>query len=614
MNKRAVMFSLIFLAFLLILFITASFVLAQENDINGDEGAVGSSSDDAVEKAYSCLNSKVEDQCENLSPEEQAFSLLALGYNSKTQNECVSSLFDKSSDNKCWPSSSCKLRDTALATIALDFVNEDTDKSEEWLLSKTKQANLVWYLQIDSREATTCKVSYKGRDYNIDISQDKKIDSNAGSCLTRSDGDYWLQISSSCLDNNYTISCSNDFISSLLYQKQGSETIFVSAQTHSASADGETKENVNALCFEQAGSCDYEGTLWATFALQRAGHSISKFIPYLTAFADDNSKYLPNSLLNIFTGDEQYFNDLLLEQRSKKYWQATNSPYSKFYDTALAMLSLRDSSTEQGDNSIDYLLSVQQTDGCWESSIRNTAFLLFSIWPKAPSTAGGGGIVDHCSEFGYYCILESDCDDASGDILDNFYCPSLSRKCCSVPAIELSCNQKNGVMCGADDECSGSLVPASDTGRCCIGGRCQEPSENECEDSGYTCSFSCDEDEEEKSIFSNSCSTGLCCGSKPVPEKSLLWLWILIISIILVVLAIIFRNRLKIFFHNLKQKFSKKKEKTDTAAPSSFNRPFIRPFPIMRRPISRPGEKAKVPIKKEDELESTLKKLKEMGK
>ncbi len=166
MKKRVELILAVSLAVLLITFLLIFSVNVLADEITNNEAT--DSGTDKVAKGYSCLKEKVGGNCDSLSVEEQAFSLLALAYDSSIQGECKSSLLDKSSNEECWPSGSCRLRDTALAILALDNIGADTDKAKDWILSQKKTpTELIWYLEIDADEETTCKISYDSTEKTI---------------------------------------------------------------------------------------------------------------------------------------------------------------------------------------------------------------------------------------------------------------------------------------------------------------------------------------------------------------------------------------------------------------------------------------------------------------
>jgi hypothetical protein len=559
------------------------------------------------EKAYTCLKGKVKDKCPSLTVEEQAFSLLALADNSAIQSECKSALKSKSNDNECWPST-CNIKDTSLALLSLNNIGENTDKIETWLLNKKKiPSELEWYLEIEASQATSCTISYDSSKSTIKIDENKKISANAGSCLTRAYDNYWLKIDSSCLNKNFTVSCDKDFISTLLYKKTLGQTWYVSSDVKSASAGGTTENAVNSLCFG-LNACDYEGSLWASLALQKSGNDIDKFLPYLIALSDDNEKYFSSSFLYYLTNSDEYLQQVLTLQKTDGYWDLSGSRY---YDTALALLSLSESQAES--NAISWLGTNQGNDGCWNNdNKRDTAFLLWAAYPKQPIIARNDSGTANCESYNHYCTTNSECLDAGGNKLDNFFCTS-PKICCDKPATE-TCKEKTGQICPSGQICSIPTIVTSDTQNCCLG-NCKQKT-TECEDSNLTCRVSCLSDEQEASY---NCDSGdFCCQEKKGGGGIPWYVWILILLVILVVLAIIFRNRLKVMLFKAKGGFKKSPVTTTrppflppSGVPAGLRRPTMMPRPMPARAIPRT---IKTASKTDKELEETLKKLKEMSK
>ena len=463
-----------------------------------------------VEEAYRCLEAKVNASggaCSALSSvEEKAFSLLALSYNPKIQKECKDSLNSQKDSAGCWPKGSCELKETALSILALSELQEDVQKSREWLLNqKMVPKDLIWFLEIDQSGADTnmsCTLSYDNSDYQIVIGIDKKISGNPGVCFAKAYDDYWLQISDSCYEKNFTLSCSEDFISALLYKEEESSTIYVSSRTESAPAEGKIVHIIKSWCFHQPGSskCNYEGSLWAASVLGKLGEDVSLFLPYLEASSSNNQEFFPSAFLYMMTENNKYFQEIMEEHHSSGYWRISSSPNNKFYDTALGLFALRDVSASQKDDAKTYLLrdDIQDDNGCWRN-VRDTAFILYATWPKAPilgdcedlgytckfdcssdetekpyscpagkiccGLASQSAGIDYCEDFGYYCVSSSNCMEE--DVLDNFLCAGM-KICCKEKKEDKSCSEQGGIVCSEDKECTSIPVPASDTTDCCL--------------------------------------------------------------------------------------------------------------------------------------------------
>jgi len=559
-----------------------------------------SANETQVNKAYSCLEDKV-GNCTTLSLQAQIFSRLAIG-------KCEKQIFDKSHDDECWPEEKCSVKTTSQVLLAV----EGNTKAEKWLLEQNVSAEgLIWYLQIDSDNSTACTISYAGEDYNIEIGEDKKIDSDAGDCLSLDNSDYWLKISPSCYDEEFSISCDENFFTNLLFKKEDSSTIHVSETTSSAYAEGTTTEKVNSLCFkDEAGNCDYEGTLWAVLALDSLGSGTEAYLPYLVSSADEHPELLPESFLYIFTDYEDFQNTLISKQATSGYWQASGD---KFYDTALALLAL-DSADEA--KAKTWLLNVQDKDGCWNSgNIADTAFLIYSAWPK--TTAPFPNEKD-CGDMYYYCMSDSACSAVGGAEKD-YDCPSFAEVCCDKPLVLETCENMNGEECASDEQCSGVTRESSDVFDCCVDGSCEKPVEvYDCEIHNGTCeTFECPAGYTETSNYLCEYEGDVCCVAQEKPETHIL-IWILGVLIILVLLGIIFRNKLRELLFRLKPGKPAPRE-----GPGAFPR-----FPpsgggeprrVMQRQIlpspmhSRTAPPRK-PGKTHGELDEVLKKLKDMSR
>ena len=550
-------------------------------------------------KAYSCLESKVENQCSTLSTEEKIFSLLTI-------ERCKSEVLSDSLSDECWPGDGCEIKTTSQAILALRHVNTDTTEAENWLLSQTGNfKDIDWLLQVEAEGETSCTASYGGGSYRFIIRDDKELNTNAGSCLTVKD-DYWFMISSSCYDYEFEISCENSFLTSLLYKKKTSPTLYISKTTTRGSAEGTNTEKVSASCLVKGGSCDYEGTLWGAVVLKSRGHDTSSYIPYLVVVAEENSEYIPEAFLHSLTNN--FRAEVLTQQIESKYWSASGD---KFYDTAVALLPFQSEQLSEKTSSKAWLAEVQEEDGCWQGSILNTAFLLYSIWPKKATSVP---TAKDCEDSGYDCMSSASCLDAEGSVLTD-YTGCEINVCCSKPQVSQTCSQQGGELCDSDEDClGGDTVSASDASggeTCCIDGECRVQERSECEIQGGFCRSLCSEGEEFNPSYS--CSFGNCCVAK---EKSnALLIVILAVLIILVLLGIIFRKKLREFFIKIKSKFGKGKGKKLAGGPRFPPSSRVYPGAVQRRILpGQPRQPARKPVQKKSEFDDVLKKLKEIGK
>ena len=611
--------------FLALAVLLVSFVAAEDN----------STEESKINRAYSCLQGSIGNKSlSSLSLQEATFSVLALGNNDKAVKKLDSENRSASSNQTCWPRSSCSLKETAQALLAYKSLGRSTTKIENYLLSKSgASTGLSWFLEVDieSHVPANCRVKYDSTERSFSIGQDMRITGDlSSSCLSVVPSGYWMEIASSCLDKSYEVTCNQNFITALLYKQSSSDTLFVSPNTHSAATDGWTNETITSRCFKSSSgdACDYEGTLWTALALDEAGINTAQYVPYIAAFAPSNEQYFPSSFLYKLTGGQDHYTSLVQQQRSSQYWEATSSTNKKFYDTALALLSLQGNQAPEVTNAKNYMLNIQGANGCWDNTnIRNTAFLLYAGWPTFQ--AGGGPdqtigpiSVESCETASpsYSCIASVlQCNEAGGNLLNNYDCGG-SLFCCSVTPPEETCAQLDGNICTFDEDCDGAPQDAAD-GQCCIG-TCVPaavPDTSQCEASGGTCASSCDSSIEAQTNDVCSASSDVCCVLKDETsdKSSSGWVWfivILLILIALVVLAILFRKRLQIMLFK-----SRRAEKPATSTPMMIRRP---PFPpssgqpprygqmrqqpsFARRPSASTGDK---------DMEETLRKLREMSK
>jgi len=260
-------------------------------------------------------------------------------------------------------------------------------------------------------------------------------------------------------------------------------------------------------------------------------------------------------------------------------------------------------------NSIDWLLEVQDKNGCWHGSILDTAFILYSVWPK--ETTASGFDLD-CATEGYYCMSEIDCD---GSVLAEYNCAGVS-KCCSLPRQLDSCVVQAGEVCDVDENCAGGITTDASGlvygESCCVGGVCQTASSTiaDCEVNEGTCKTQCSDGEEES--FTYTCDYGDSCCVQTTGGTN--WtLWILLILIALVGVGILFKDSLRPYYLQITSMFGGRGSASSSPTPRPPFSPPSRPSPrrMIHAPRTRPMMHRPQP---RGELDEVLKKLKEMGK
>ncbi len=637
MQKRDVRLASVVVMGLFSLFISLTFALA------ADTSSV------QIDKAYTCLKSEIGNKS-SLLLEQATFATLALGSVKLADDKITST---KSATESCWPSDGCKLKDTALVALALDREGKDTTAIEQWMMNKNATpTELNWYLEIDIKDhsSATCIVSYDSSNSQFFVNDDMTLSrGSVADCLSISNNKFWLKIGQNCLAKNYQVSCNKDFVSALLYDKTGGDTIYVSSESHTAAANATTNEVVTARCLKTQTSCDYEGTLWAAFALNKldSKNDVSAYVPYLNALAEDNTKFFPSALLlplGKTSTTSNFLSDIVQRQKSNGIWDVTGSPYKKYFDTSLALLALSSTSAESL-RAKTALLTMQKDTGCWSErdAIIDTAFLLYSGWQRTPtkSTSGGGGtdIKSACTSVtSYSCELRNDCLSANATVLDSYTC-SGGSVCCSQKIPQRTCSQLQGSICTSAQQCSSSNMQQASDGACCLD-QCVAkavPGEDTCTPQNGSCKLTCDTtaNEQETTTLTCSDSANKCCQVQVTentkPATSYTWLIILLLVLIaIVVAAIIYREKLTVYYYKYFHKGKGSPSRpTGPEGPSQglLQRPSPPAYtpsqgPRVMRPMAGPGQvpgprppvARGPPSPRDKELEDTLKKLKEMSK
>jgi len=350
-----------------------------------------------------------------------------------------------------------------------------------------------------SNRALSCSAGYRTDsnspdsygDYEFNIGKNKKINQDAGPCLTRANNDFWFAISPGCYKSEFQISCNESFISTLLYQKKNSQTYHVSEDVHSSSG-GVTIEKIKSYCFLSGGNCDYLGTSWTATALDYLGKNISSFFPYLTTLSSSYQNVFPQAFLYFLTNRLEYKTSILEKQVLNTYFWVLGGR-EKYYDTALALLPFQGKDLIEKSNAKNWLFNVQQKDGCWDNkNIVTNGFLLFSLWPK--SIDGGNGGETTCSEIsGYNCVNSTSL--CSGIIKQKYSCATSSEVCCDTSSNgdggNITCSEAGNTCVNDSSQCSSGTIKqqyscATNSEVCCDtssnGG-----GSNDCESAGYTC-------------------------------------------------------------------------------------------------------------------------------
>jgi hypothetical protein len=550
----------------------------------------------SIDKGFACLEANVKDDCSGATNiQEIALIILASPKTSVSQG-CYNKLktYDK---GNCFGSSSCSVFETALGVLAYNQLRLDTTKYRAWLTNQTMiSTDIQWFMQQDSNDAANCKVTYDSADYPFSVQTNKKIDVNAGSCLSLANSNYWYSIDANCYDKSFAVVCDKAFIANLIYKQPNSPIVYVLSNTQSAPASGSINLQVKSKCFGQ-GFCDYESTAWAVLALKNSGINVDEFIPYLVASSDVNKQYLPYAFLNMFVDYSEY-GTKLVQMQTLNSWEAENSAYNQYYDTALALLSLSDSSATQVKSAKDWLTGyAQASSGCWNNNnTRDTAMILWALQKRQPTYLPTGITLTTCSEGNFFCV--NDCP--SDQIKQNYVGCSAPKSCCGTQNLK-TCDQLYGQICPSGKVCDGDVRQSSDSSSCCLSSCVDpQPQVSACEQGGNSCRNSCTSNQEEVALSCDG-SSQVCCKTKTTSSEgpSLWGVWVLlVILIILIVLGIIYREQIKVWLYKRKSGFRKDGEMDNSNRPSGpgaglppqqrVNRPMMSPVfqqGMQRRPL-----------------------------
>ncbi len=631
MNKKK---KLIF--FLYLILFNSFFVFAQNNSSTNQTQQVNNSSLNVVNKtkvelAFQCLETELKEDCSGARTVEQlAFAILATPKESILK-ECIKKLESKEKSEGCFGDSSCSIKDSALAILALNHVRKNTTKYEKWLLSKNLSSSEVeWIVQQDSDGETSCTLKYGGNDYQFIARENKKLTGNFGSCFSLTNNNYWLKVNEECFNKEIKMGCNKKFYVSLSYRTPGSQKVNILSNTKEGAQNSEVTFSIDSKCFGIS-SCNYEETVWAVLALKKVGHDIKPYIPYIVSSEETKKPYFPEIFSYIVLEyDSLYGAKIMKMQTESKYFEAENSAYGRFYDSALVLLALGDRNQQQIKNAKDWVWFSQENNGCWNSkNLRDTSILLWALERKVSPSLDSQEVIrtTKCSESisGATCIKELDCLNSGGSVLRNYDCSYSSISfsvCCNITPTLKRCSELGGNVCSTDEKCEGIVRNSSDR-MCCIG-ECkkieEEKKQDECSLEKGICRNSC-RTNEEKTESACSDRGKVCCVKKETPKKSLLWLWVLLgILVVFAIIGILMKDKIKVMIYKNKQSKNESEKPFNTGLgpskpgfpPIAMNKPLINKPLVQPRPLM--GQLPSKPKTDSSQRPDVFNKLKEMSK
>ncbi len=522
------------------------------------------------EEGYDCLNDKIEDEsCSELSLDELIFSVLATG----SCGDTLVGLSQNKSEGECFGDGDiCSVKKTAQASLALKQTGKNIRPYINWLFSQKKhETSLDWYIKIKADKGTNCSIKNSKGEFSFEVGDyDRITSSGSNNCFSIDNSEHWLNVKKSCSEEEFSVECDNDFSLSFMFETASVWNVLDNTETIS-SGDNYTGQ-INSYCFKESmrrDDCNYESTLWTSLLLSVEGEVFSDYLPYLSGMKAGEKKYLPDSFLYYMTGDWDYYTSILTLQNPRRgFWRESGDEY---YDTSVALLPFpNDKNLTAKKNATQWLEEVQGDEGCWDNGdIKNTAFLLFSVWPQILDIPQNEN-KSYCQDQGYYCMPSSTCANVEGEVINDSLCSGLDV-CCTKPRPVPSCEEAGGIFCSQDKVCSESVLrDISDysSDKICCTGNCvnqteepktepEEPTTSECEDFGGTCRDDCLDDETLDADYSCISSTKKCCMSEDKDSSLFIWIIIIIILLGLGVLGYVYRKKISVF---VKEKFGKGKK------------------------------------------------------
>ena len=484
-------------------------------------------------------------------------------------------LESKKDKEMCWPSGSCKPKETAISTLVFNKEGKEIDQSLSWLKNNQKRSlNGEWLLQIDTQESGDCDVEYIKGTNTIK----KKITVEKGFMKSDlcSNPNTKFDLSK-CIEPNlltninikFSIKCNFEGKVSSLYNDQG-----VYYLNNDATSASDSEININNGDF---GS--YEDTLFVNWALKEVNYNLDSTIYLRKNYKANDVK--SNAFLYLITNKPTYLNEL-------NSLQKTDGSFGTITDTAIAVLALKDS---QNENQIElakkWLDSKQEKDGSWNKNIIDTALVLYSVYSNADVDLGNK-------------IQEIEEKDKTNDNTQNI---CNNDGICNINSGETFLTCKEDCYCG-DNKCDDSESTTS----------CSEDCKEETKENINLCGNSiidyneeCDIDVDEKCPESCNIET---CQCKEEKNRGFV-LYIIIFIILAGLLYIAYKKFGNNIFKNLKIKLPVEKPKFDfklersEEQKSEFKGPMN---PLRSIAKLETGRKSKV----EEDLENSLREAKKI--
>lgn len=411
-----------------------------------------------VEKATSWLanNTNFDQDVETVS-----YSVIALSLADEEgeAQQGVAKLIDRQDASGCWPKGNCRVKDTGLALLAVSQLGKSTSATRSWILSSRLPATSSgkFWVQIAASSDGICRVSYDGKSKSFTLKNGNIVE-----CGNKP----WIE--STCIDPNLLkgsiekkidVDCSalqSSSIISLIYQL--GESYYILDEQHTNIA----KLTISNACLgttKSSTSCDYDATLFATFAMRSLGQNIGTQTYLESNIQSSNTPGY--SLLYALTKKEIYRE--ILSQK-----QLSSGSFTNVFQTGLAMIALQ--GTTAGSNASAWLESQQSPDGSWNRNVKDTSVAVYGLLFQDFSSVG-----ESCVGQGNLCCSACSLQGEDFKSLDNTC--NVGQACCSKceDVVLSTCQELGGTECSFSEKCvGGDFQQSSDSLYCCLGGTCKE--------------------------------------------------------------------------------------------------------------------------------------------
>ena len=551
-------------------------------------------------QAYEWLYEQMNSSSWNENVDEIALSILALGSGDYNLSDGIDKLRDLEYGGSNWGN----IKDTSLATLALNNVGEDMEDETKWLKTQYVMAFTGgnWLIQVDTAHDGECTLNHDQTGITHDFSiLEGKLTTTL--CEESNWIDFERCISLVGINEDIEISCElgGTYSPSLIFQSSDEYYLF---------DQGKNMDLENGCFLTDQGSCSCEYSGYAAWVLDKLGEE-TYVNPYLKFKCSQNiarNSFLYMLLDSSDTGPYSIW--LKGAQWPDGSWGVDEESAGEEEYTALAILALKQKASSNSANIRDaskWLATKQMEDGSWNGNIRDTAFILYVLYGKDYVPYIGDGDGNYCGDG--YMDDEEDCEYDSH---------------CNITGGEICTDSCECVLASETNETGNPQDPDADP---CGDGFCDRLGGESCDSCRMDCLEYCsddddydyddddddDDDDYKECIDDEDCGEGERCNkaSNKCEEKSSWLKWLVAVLAVLLGVAIIYYVYMRYFKDKLSGKKSGGKQ-PPKSSPFPFKQTKQR-VPIRRPPVSNEYANRR-DSKIEKELEESLKKARDVLK